>query len=75
VFLSDVVAGLTAATRRTSERRWREYLGIRITAADGVACQGGFRSKTLGYENRDAAASQLMRSQSASQRVYTGWSG
>jgi hypothetical protein len=75
VFLSDVVPGLTLQTRRTNERRWREYLGVRITAADDVACQGGFPSKTLDYEKRDAAASQLMRSQSAGQRVYTGWSG
>lgn len=75
VFLSDVIRGLTAEKRRTGERRWREYLGTRITAADGVECRGGFPSKTLDYDSRDAAASQLMSSQSASQRVYTGWSG
>jgi hypothetical protein len=75
VFLSDVIRGLIPETRRTSERRWREYLGVRISPADLVACQGGFPSKTLDYEKRDAAASQFMRTQSANQRVYTGWSG
>ena len=75
LFLSDVIRGLTDQTRRISERQWREYLGPRISAADGVECRGGFPSKTLDYEKRDAAASQFMRSQGASQRVYTGWSG
>ena len=75
LFLSDVIRGLTDQTHRISERQWREYLGPRISATDGVECRGGFTSKTLDYEKRDAAASQLMRSQGVSQRVYTGWSG
>jgi hypothetical protein len=75
LFLSDVIRGLTDQTHRISERQWREYLGPRISAADAVQCRGGFPSKTLDYEKRDAAASEFMRSQGLSQRVYTGWSG
>jgi hypothetical protein len=75
LFLSDVIRGLTDQTHHVRERQWREYLGPRISAADIVECQGGFPSKTLDYEKRDSAGSELMRSQGVSRRVYTGWSG